>query len=106
APSPRAPSADSRRLDCQAARRPETLGGGRLRDCWLGRQDSNLGMAVPKTASLPLGDAPTARFLHAIERGGNAMHQGAEVALETPQTRRYNPPTLRRHRRRSSPIGV
>jgi hypothetical protein len=28
---------------------------------WLGRQDSNLGMAVPKTAALPLGDAPTAR---------------------------------------------
>jgi hypothetical protein len=27
---------------------------------WLGRQDSNLGMAVPKTAALPLGDAPTA----------------------------------------------
>jgi hypothetical protein len=26
---------------------------------WLGRQDSNLGMAVPKTAALPLGDAPT-----------------------------------------------
>lgn len=25
---------------------------------WLGRQDSNLGMAVPKTAALPLGDAP------------------------------------------------
>jgi hypothetical protein len=27
---------------------------------WLGRQDSNLGMAVPKTAALPLGDAPSA----------------------------------------------
>jgi hypothetical protein len=26
---------------------------------WLGRQDSNLGMAVPKTAALPLGYAPT-----------------------------------------------
>ena len=26
---------------------------------WLGRQDSNLGMAIPKTAALPLGDAPT-----------------------------------------------
>src|SRR4051812_21455353 len=25
---------------------------------WLGRQDSNLGMAVPKTAALPLGYAP------------------------------------------------
>jgi hypothetical protein len=30
------------------------------KDSWLGRQDSNLGMAVPKTAALPLGDAPTA----------------------------------------------
>ena len=26
---------------------------------WLGRQDSNLGMSVPKTDALPLGDAPT-----------------------------------------------
>ena len=26
---------------------------------WLGRQDSNLGMAVPKTAALPLGYAPS-----------------------------------------------
>src|SRR2546430_12566298 len=25
---------------------------------WLGRQDSNLGMADPKSAALPLGDAP------------------------------------------------
>ncbi len=25
---------------------------------WLGRQDSNLGMSVPKTDALPLGDAP------------------------------------------------
>ena len=25
---------------------------------WLGREDSNLRMAVPKTAALPLGDAP------------------------------------------------
>ena len=27
---------------------------------WLGRQDSNLRMTVPKTVALPLGDAPTA----------------------------------------------
>lgn len=27
---------------------------------WLGRQDSNLGMSVPKTDALPLGDAPKA----------------------------------------------
>ncbi len=31
-----------------------------LAEAWLGRQDSNLGMAVPKTAALPLGDAPSA----------------------------------------------
>lgn len=30
-----------------------------LRNPWLGRQDSNLRMAVPKTAALPLGYAPT-----------------------------------------------
>ncbi len=28
---------------------------------WLGRQDSNLRMAVPKTAALPLGYAPSDR---------------------------------------------
>ena len=27
---------------------------------WLGREDSNLRMSVPKTDALPLGDAPTA----------------------------------------------
>ena len=27
---------------------------------WLGRQDSNLRMTVPKTVALPLGDAPSA----------------------------------------------
>ena len=30
-----------------------------MREKWLGRQDSNLGMAIPKTAALPLGHAPT-----------------------------------------------
>lgn len=29
-----------------------------LRSIWLGRQDSNLRMPVPKTGALPLGDAP------------------------------------------------
>ncbi len=33
---------------------------------WLGRLDSNQGMAVPKTAALPLGYAPT----RADRRGG------------------------------------
>lgn len=36
-----------------------------LNESWLGRQDSNLGMPVPKTGALPLGDAPTA---HVTER--------------------------------------
>src|SRR6185437_4431075 len=31
----------------------------RERGCWLGRQDSNLGMAESKSAALPLGYAPT-----------------------------------------------
>ena len=30
-----------------------------LQASWLGRQGSNLGMSVPKTDALPLGDAPT-----------------------------------------------
>ena len=33
--------------------------------CWLGRQDSNLPMAAPKAAALPLGDAPTEAALYA-----------------------------------------
>lgn len=45
------------------SRRREGSGVGRggFRDrksLWLGRRDSNPGMAVPKTAALPLGDAP------------------------------------------------
>src|SRR4051794_16711611 len=35
---------------------------------WLGRQDSNLGMSVPKTDALPLGDAPSRRRLIASSR--------------------------------------
>ncbi len=35
----------------------------------LGRKDSNLGMAGPKPAALPLGDAPIAREnKHSIEK--------------------------------------
>jgi hypothetical protein len=33
---------------------------------WLGRQDSNLGMAGSKPAALPLGYAPTEQLLSAI----------------------------------------
>ena len=38
---------------------------------WLGRQDSNLGMAVPKTAALPLGYAPMRGYVHALHGGRN-----------------------------------
>ena len=34
---------------------------------WLGRQDSNLGMPIPKTGALPLGDAPTSRRIYINE---------------------------------------
>ena len=50
---------------------------GPLKD-WLGRQDSNLGMSVPKTDALPLGDAPTAGLVPAarglIGRGGRKLN--------------------------------
>src|SRR5712691_726370 len=36
---------------------------------WLGRQDSNLGMAESKSAALPLGYAPTGGSLAAAARG-------------------------------------
>ena len=31
---------------------------------WLRYQDSNLGMSIPKTDALPLGDAPTSRRIY------------------------------------------
>ncbi len=43
-------------------------------NCWLGRQDSNLRMPVPKTGALPLGDAPAGGALLA-ERAGRARGQ-------------------------------
>ncbi len=50
---------------------------------WLGRQDSNLGMSVPKTDALPLGDAPTcwrrAPFLRRPASRG-----AGEIALSRP----------------------
>src|SRR5690606_18782841 len=49
---------------------PFRLGG----KAWLGRQDSNLGMAVPKTAALPLGYAPSR---DACRRRGAAAAGGA-----------------------------
>ena len=50
---------------------------------WLGRQDSNLGMAVPKTAALPLGDAPTGavptRFASASQHGPTLWNGRADL---------------------------
>ena len=40
---------------------------------WLGCQDSNLGMSVPKTDALPLGDTPTTREPKFL-RGGDHKH--------------------------------
>ncbi len=38
-----------------------------LRSIWLGRQDSNLRMLVPKTSALPLGHAPLMhKLLYAV----------------------------------------
>ena len=45
---------------------------------WLGRQDSNLGMAVPKTAALPLGDAPAAL----ISQRQDAVDSSAFFAMQ------------------------
>src|SRR3982074_280846 len=42
------------------SKRPDTPGNGD--SGWLGRQDSNLGMAESKSAALPLGYAPNAGF--------------------------------------------
>lgn len=47
-------------------------------EIWLGRQDSNLGMAVPKTAALPLGDAP----MRGRERELPGREAGALVTFE------------------------
>jgi hypothetical protein len=47
---------------------------------WLGREGSNLRMAVPKTAALPLGDAPTvtATLYRRKERHHNRKRRGAQ----------------------------
>ena len=37
---------------------------------WLGRQDSNLRMPVPKTGALPLGDAPAGVPAGALKAAG------------------------------------
>src|SRR6185436_18382585 len=64
----------------------------RDRIAWLGRQDSNLGMAESKSAALPLGYAPAS--LPAGGSGGGADHNGCAIG---PQPAR-RPSPLRRHR--------
>ena len=63
---------------------------------WLGRQDSNLGMAVPKTAALPLGDAPMRRSRAPSYRtrrqstiGGRRRMAAPEVPCGPPRGRRF-----------------
>ncbi len=61
---------------CFGMRKPSPLGVVSeiiFLESWLGRQDSNLGMSVPKTDALPLGDAPTAAF---ISEGGMGPQGG------------------------------
>src|SRR5947209_10313910 len=60
----------------------------KLSKCWLGRQDSNLRMPVPKTGALPLGDAPA---------GGPMCGRGAAYTRECAQRKRraYDPPLAR-----------
>ena len=49
----------------------EDLGtGGSVPGAWLGRQDSNLRMPVPKTGALPLGDAPAGASAYVREKRG------------------------------------
>src|SRR5687767_824950 len=47
---------------------------------WLGRQDSNLRMPVPKTGALPLGDAPADAA--ALEPDGGEVHIGPAWARQ------------------------
>src|SRR4051812_30276381 len=56
---------------------------------WLGRQDSNLGMAVPKTAALPLGDAPT----WIAEQRGYCTHAGCDQYGTKSRKHAASPPT-------------
>lgn len=69
-----------------------TRPGGRVAKCliynknydWLGRQDSNLGMSVPKTDALPLGYAPTlAVFTQVVGvlQGGFEKNQPAMTGI-------------------------
>jgi hypothetical protein len=73
---------------------------------WLGRQDSNLGMAESKSAALPLGYAPSggasaaARADHSGEAGGD---QRLATIDDTPMASRSTVEGPPRHRAFSSP---
>ena len=56
---------------------------------WLGRQDSNLGMSVPKTDALPLGDAPTG----SASSGGGALHSHLGGSMQCPFAVRLQMPS-------------
>src|SRR3546814_19557936 len=57
------------------APRRGVLGMVDLREWWLGRQDSNLRMAAPKAAALPLGDAPADGGLIAVPPMRGSPHR-------------------------------
>jgi hypothetical protein len=64
---------------------------------WLGRQDSNLGMAESKSAALPLGYAPIRRRM-APGTGQRAPdHSEATAANQCPRPRRLHPTPALRH---------
>ena len=49
---------------------------------WLGRQDSNLGMSVPKTDALPLGDAPSRAPFPAARKLRDFQLQSSSTAVD------------------------
>gem|GEM_PF-5630840 len=49
----------------------------RYKKKWLGREDSNLRMRVPKTRAFPLGDAPTQYTANAANLSEGAIKIGA-----------------------------
>src|SRR3954466_10176998 len=49
---------------------------------WLGRQDSNLRMPVPKTGALPLGDAPAGAAAYSGRRPGGKPSVVGQPAVD------------------------
>jgi hypothetical protein len=69
---------------------------------WLGRQDSNLGMAESKSAALPLGYAPTGGSLPPWR----ADHSGETWTDQRPSTVQPLPPLTIRRAARSIPVAL